>query len=97
MDIPSQDRDFEPCPLCGAPIDMTDPLQVAHHRAPGHAAVEPPVPEKDRGGLIENNDHTEEVGYFETCRACCQTYDTRKPMEVLHHQAPGHSPLLPVV
>jgi hypothetical protein len=93
MDTP--DRDYEPCPECGAPIDMTDPRQIARHRAPGHAAAAPPVPGLDRGGLIENNDHTEEVGYFETCRACCQTYDKRISAEVLHHEAPGHKPLLP--
>ena len=91
------DRDYEPCPECGARVDMTDPRQIAHHMKSGHEAVEPAVPDLDRGGLIEDNDHAEELGYFATCAACGQTYDRRVGAEVLHHDAPGHKPLLPVI
>jgi hypothetical protein len=97
MDIPSRDRDFERCPQCGATVDMTDPQQLARHMQSGHETVIPPTPEGDRGGLLEGNEHPEEVGYFETCRACCQTTHPRDPAEVLQHKEPGHKPLLPVV
>jgi hypothetical protein len=96
MALAATDRNFERCPACGTQIDMTDPRQVALHAAPGHEAITPPVPGLDRGGLIEDNEHAEEIGWFETCKACCQTYDRRKPAEVSHHETPGHRPLLPV-
>ncbi|HZM46064.1 MAG TPA: hypothetical protein VFC14_14615 [Burkholderiales bacterium] len=97
MDTPSRDHDFERCPECGAPMDMTDSRQVARHMKAGHEAVVPTVPGGDRGGLLEDNDHAEELGNFATCAACGQTYDTRVSAEVLHHEEPGHQPLLPVV
>ena len=55
------------------------------------------MPGGDRGGLLEDNDHAEELGNFATCAACGQTYDTRVSAEVLHHEEPAHQPLLPVV
>jgi hypothetical protein len=91
------DRDYEPCPECGVRVDMTDPRQIARHKAPGHVPDAAPVPGLDRGGLIENNDHAEELGNFATCAACGQTYNMRVGAEVLHHEEPGHQPLLPVV
>ena len=97
MAIPVTDHVYERCPTCGAPFDMTDPRQVARHTQPGHEAVAAPVPGMDRGGLIEDNDHAEEVGFFETCKVCSQTYDRRKPAEVRHHAMPGHRPQLPPV
>ena len=97
MAIPSPEHDFERCPACGVRFDMTDPRQVARHATPGHEGATAPVPGPDRGGLIEENDHAEELGYFETCKACCQTYDTRKAADVRHHETPGHKPRLPVV
>ena len=91
MDAPSRDHDYERCPECGAPVDMTDSRQVARHMKAGHEAVVPAVPGGDRGGLIEDNDHAEELGNFATCAACGQTYERASAPKSFTTRSPGTS------
>jgi hypothetical protein len=94
MDTSFKVHIFEPCNVCGATVDLTDPRQIAHHKTARHATVVPAGPGKDRGGLL-GGEHDEEIADFATCGACGQTYDTRAPTHALHHMGLGHKPLLP--